>query len=298
MLNGTGNNLLVPNTERSVVGSTTYVQSDEILAILNSLTLLGLTDFTALSFNPDNIFDLTNFDELFLSTSMQATISKPILAIAADESAALGTTTLIVPNALRETVAVGLTNPKQIELVELKALLTSLKTLGITSFSTGNFNSTSITSKSDAQLTTMLSSGSVHVTFDNMMKANPSISIPELAQTDLLYGILNLTLANEIKYFILAANIGGGTDFTTITFNVNIVLSLNALQRSTVSTSMIVRNMLTPEFEDAVDVKNLLVNPDYILDAEDYEGNNVTTFLTYLDLLEIIKFLNDEAYTD
>lgn len=298
MLNGTGNNLLVPNTERSIVGSITYVQSDEILAILNSLTLLGLTDFTALSFNPDNIFVLTNYDELFLSTSMQATISKPILAIAADETAALGTTTLIVPNALRETVAVGLTNPKQIELVELKALLTSLKTLGITSFAAGNFSATSITSKSDAQLTTMLSSGSVHVTFDNMMKANPSISIPELAQTDLLYGILNLTLANEIKYFILAANIGGGTDFTTITFNVNIVLSLNTLQRSTVATSMIVRNMLTPEFEDAVDVKNLLVNPDYILDAEDYEGNNVTTFLTYLDLLEIIKFLNDEAYTD
>jgi hypothetical protein len=231
---------------------------------------------------------------------MQATISKPILLASNDESVAVGTSTLIVPNALRESINVGSNPVEQINLVELKALLTSLKTLGITDFTTGNFSATVITGKSDAQLTLMLASGSMHVTFDNMLHANPNIVIPELAQTDLLFSITNLTLANEIKYFILAANVIGGSDFTNVDFDYNAILLLTSDERNTVAKSMIVRNILTPDLETAVAAKNILIapTPGFNLNEEDYELNELTTFLTELDFIEVLKFLNDEAYTD
>ena len=288
MLNGTGGNLLVPNTERVVVGSTNYVASTEILAILNSLELLGLTDFAALSFNPANIFTLSDYDELFESTSMQATISKPILDAAEDEFVASGTTSLIVPTALRETVAVGLTTPEQIDLVELKALLSSLEVLGITNFASGNFDASTITTKSEIELTVMLNSGSVHVTIDNMLKANANINtaIPELAQTDALFGINNLTLAEEIVHFILAAG-AGGTEFTSVDFDLNVVAGLDSTERDIVLDSMIVRNLITPELETAV----FIFNPMYVIPNSYYMESNNTLFFTEAGINALLSYI-------
>lgn len=297
MLNGTGGNLVVPDSVRTTVGAVTYVNSTEILALMDSLDLIGLNDFTALSFNPSNLFGV-DYDVLFASSSMQATVSKPVLEAALDETAAAGTTSLIVPNALRESINVSTLPVDQIELDELKALLEALDVLGITDFTTGNFNATTITSLTDPQLTTMLLSGSIHVTFDNMLDSNPNINVPELAETDLLFAVNNLTLANEIKYFILAAGTLGGSDFTNVDFDYTAIMALSDTEQQTILTSMIVRNILTPDLETAVGVKNLLLGPDYVIDAEDYENNDILTFFTYLDIIEILKFLNDEPYID
>jgi len=297
MLNGTGGNLIVPDAVRATVGTVTYVNSTEILALMDSLDLIGLNDFTALSFVPANLFGV-DYDVLFASESMQATVSKPVLEAALDETAAVGTTSLIVPNALRESINVDASPFEQIELDELKALLEALDVLGITDFTTGNFDASTITTLTDPQLTTMLISGSIHVTFDNMLDSNPNISVPELAETDLLYAVNDLTTANEIKYFILAANTIGGSDFTSVDFDYTTIMALDENDRQTILISMNVRNILTPDLETAVTIKNLTVDPDYVVDAEDYEDNDILTFFTYLDILEILKFLNDEPYVD
>jgi hypothetical protein len=256
-----------------------------------------LNDFTALSFNPSNLFGV-DYDILFASTSMQATVSKPVLEAALDETASVGTTSLIVPNALRESINVNTLPFEQIELNELKSLLEALDVLGITDFTSGNLDASTITSLSNPQLTTMLLSGSIHVTFDNMLDSNPNITVPELAETDLLYSVNDLSLANEIKYFILAAGVIGGSDFTSVNFDYTTLMALEEEDQQIILTSMIVRNILTPDLETAITIKNITVDPDYVVDAEDYENNDPLTFFTYLDIIEILKFLNDEPYTD
>lgn len=297
MLNGTGGNLIVPDSVRVQVGSTVYVESSEILALMDGLDLIGLNDFTSLSFNPSNLFGV-DYDSLFTSASMHSTVSKPVLEAALDETAAPGTTTLIVPTALRENINVDAAPYEQITLSELKTLLGSLDVLGVSSFASGNFDAGTITSLSDADLTTMLLSGSIHVTFDNMLDSNTNIAVPELAETDALYSINNLTLATEIKNFILAANKIGGADFTTVNFNYLAIMALSDTDQEVILTSMIVRNMLTPDLETAVTAKNVFGPPVYTLDAEDYENNDISTFFTLEDIIEILKFLNDEPFVD
>lgn len=297
MLNGTGGNLIVPDSVRNTVGTIEYVDSTEILALMDGLDLIGLNDFSALSFNPANLFGI-DYEILFTSESMHSTVSKPVLDAAVDESAPSGTTSLIVPNALRESINVDALPYEQIKLSELKKLLISLDVLGITSFSAGNFDADTITSLTDAQLDTMLASGSIHVTFDNMLDSNPNISVPELAETDALYSVNNLTIDTEIRKFILAAKTIGGTNFTTVDFDYNAILALNDTDQQTILSSMIVRNILTPDLETAVAAKNIFGPPTFTLNAEDYENADVLTFFTYDDIIEILKFLNDEAFVD
>lgn len=297
MLNGTGGNLIVPDSVRVQVGSTVYVESSEILALMDGLDLIGLNDFSSLSFDPSNLFGV-DYELLFTSESMHSTVSKPVLEAALDETAAPGTTTLIVPTALRETINVDAAAYEQITLSELKKLLGSLDVLGISSFTSGNFDAATITALSDSELTTMLLSGSIHVTFDNMLDSNANIAVPELAETDTLYSINNLTFASEIKNFILAANKIGGADFTTVNFNYLTIMALGDTDQVVILTSMIARNMLTPDLETAVAMKNLVGPPVYTLDAEDYENNDITTFFTLDDIIEILKFLNDDPFVD
>ena len=297
MLNGTGGNLVVPDSVRTTVGTIEYVDSTEILALMDGLDLIGLNDFTSLSFNPANLFGI-DYELLFTSESMHSTVSKPVLDAAVDETVAAGTSTLIVPNALRETINVDALPFEQITLAELKKLLTSLDVLGITSFSAGNFDANTITSLTEGQLNTMLDSGSIHVTFDNMLDSNPNISVPELAETDALYLVNNLTIDTEITKFILAAKTVGGTDFTTVDFDYTTILALSETDQQTILSSMIVRNMLTPDLETAVAAKNIFGPPTFTLNAEDYMNGDMLTFFTYEDIVEILKFLSDEAFVD
>ena len=311
MLEGTNGELIVPNTNfdtaeiiQIVQSDVTYIEIDEMKAILHALDLLGLTDFATMAFDPATIF-AADFDELLASVSMQATISKNILSGALDQTAPVGSGNLIVPDYFRQTIDVGILTPEQIELVELKALLTALEALGITDFG-GSMSGSTFTTLNDATLTTMLLSGSMHVTLDNMLKGNSNVNSPEKAyisedSSTVTYGITGLLKGNEIKYFILAAKAIGGSDFTSVDFDYNSLLSMDASDRETVVISMIVRNMLTSDLATAVAAKNAVNfpgGPFYNLDAEDYEDDNVTLFLTYLDTLEILKFLNDEPFTD
>lgn len=255
LINGTSGNLIVPNanfantyTIRIVQSDVTYVEVDEIKAILDALDLLGLTDFSAISITPANVF-AADFDTLLISYSMQATISDTLLDGALDDSAAAGCGSLIVPNFFRETLNVGLASSTQIEKVELKKLLTGLQTLGVSDFG-GSISASVVTGLSDAQLDTVLASGSMQVSVDNMLKGNTNINteIPDLAQED-VFNMTDITTKEEIKAFIKATNILATGDISNIDFDVTIIAGLSASDRDIVLDSMIVRNMLTDELE-------------------------------------------------
>ncbi|QVK18378.1 hypothetical protein KHQ81_01285 [Mycoplasmatota bacterium] len=281
MLNGTGGKLVVPNQNinnaeliRIVLSDVTYIEVNEMKSILTALELLNLTDFTAIDMNPANVFNV-DFDTLLQSASVQATLSDNILDNALDDSAAPGSGTLLVPHYFREAIVVGLSSETQIEKVELKAILTSLQTLDVSDFG-GAMNASTITSMSDAELTTMLESGSTHATFDNMLKGNANINtkIPDLAKED-VYNMLGITTKTEIKAFIKAANTLAVGNFTTVSFNVAAIAGLTPAQRDVVLDSMIVRNCLTGELEPIIDA-----DPFFSVDSTYYENNDETTFFT------------------
>jgi len=308
MLNGTGGELIVPDTDavtleiiRIVQSDVTYIEIDEMKAIINALEILNLTNFDTMDFTPAAIFS-ADFDELLLSVSMQATISKNILSGALDQTAPVGSGSLIVPDYFRQAIMVNLVSDEQIEKVELKALLTALETLEISDFS-GSMNASTVTNMDDAKLSTMLLSGSMHVTMDNMLKGNPNIAVPNKAYyggnlTTPLYDINGLIQANEIKYFILAAK-EIGSDFTNVDFSYSAIESLDAGQQTIVLTSMIVRNMITPDLVTAVDAYNdipaFLGGPDPVLydpiPDSFYEDNDNSTFLTSSAILTLIDYL-------
>lgn len=309
LINDTLGELIIPDTNidtlddvRIIQTDVTYIELDEMKALIHALDILGLTDFTTMDFTPAKIFD-ADFDELLLSVSMQATISKNILSGALDQSAPAGSGSLIVPDYFREAILVATISDEQIEKVELKALLTALETLGISDFG-GSMNASTVTTMTDANLSTMLSSGSMHVTMDNMLKGNPNIVVPNKAYVGgnlitPLYDINGLIQANEIKYFILAASTIPGADFTNVDFSYSAIEGLTPAQQNTVLTSMIVRNMITPDLVAAVNAYN---NPVFVPGRPDpklydpipdsfYEDNDNTTFLTSAAILTLIDYL-------
>ncbi|MDD3478450.1 MAG: hypothetical protein PHP32_06190 [Candidatus Izemoplasmatales bacterium] len=301
MLNGTGGNLIIPNTDilatttiRIVQSDVTFVEINEMKAILDALDELGLTDFTSINITPAGLF-ASDFDLLLASYSMQATISDKILSGALDDTAAAGSGSLIVPNYFRETLNVGLSTATQIEKVELKALLTSLEALGITDFS-GSMDASIVTSMSDAELDILLDSGSMQVTIDNMLKGNANISaeIPALAVED-VYDMTDITTKAEIKAFIRAANTMGAASIETVDFSLAAITALTPAERDTVLNSMIVRNMITDDIETAIAVinaNNIPLGPFYSFDNSDYENNDPGLFLTKQGALDAIAFID------
>ncbi len=309
MLTGTNGELIVPNTDiitaeiiRIVQSDVTYIEIDEMKAIIHALELLGLTNFATMDFTPAKIFS-ADFDQLLASVSMQATISVNILSGALDQTAPVGSGSLIVPDYFRQAITVGLASEEQIEKTELKKLLTALNTLGISDFG-GSVNASIITTMTDANLTTMLLSGSMHVTMDNMLKGNPNILVPDKAyvggnQTTPIYDINGVITANEIKYFILAASTVGGGDFTNVDFDYSLINGLSPENQTIVLTSMIVRNMITPDLVAAVNTYNAIPamfgGPDPVqyspIPNNFYEDEDNTTFLTSAGILTLIDYL-------
>ncbi|MDP2425624.1 MAG: hypothetical protein Q8M70_04655, partial [bacterium] len=295
LLNQTGGSLIIPNEDiasnpiRMVVGSVEYVDLDELLAIMNALDLLDLTDFDSISITPTILFTV-DLSEIFESVTMQATISDSILDNASNESGSAGS--LIVPDFFRETLPEGITTTVQIEKTELIALLDSLEALGISDFSDA-VSPTLITSMTDQELDTMLASGSMHTTIDYMINDNPNVSIPNKAKQD-QYDITGITLKAEVKAFIKAANTFGATDFSTASFDLNAILLLDAGQRGVVLDSMIVRNIVTPDIQTAVSTKNALnlpLGPFYTIPNTDYEDSDPLTFLTKQGILDALVFI-------
>ncbi len=291
MLNDTGGELVVPDSNintatliRLVHADVTYIELTEMNAILDGLDELGLTDFSSMSFSPANVFT-ADFDLILLSASIQATISDNILPTALDETAPTGSTTIIVPTHFREDITVDGTPKKHIEKVELKSLLSALDELGVADFG-GGMNSSTITNMTDTQLATMLVSGSVHTTIDNMMRGNANINseIPVLAEEDTDYKT-NIIIKQEIRDFIAATKIITTGSFTTVSFDAAAIKSLNATEQGIVAESMIVRNILTPTLETAC------AAVAYPLLPTDYEEDNITYFLRKVQFLAIINAL-------
>ena len=291
MLNDTAGELVVPDSNinsatliRLVHTDVTYIEINEMNAILNALDELGLTDFSSMSFEPAVVFAV-DFDLLLLSASIQATISDNILPTALDETAPAGSTTIIVPTYFREDITVDGTPEKHIEKVELKSLLGALDELGVADFG-GGMDSSVITNMTDAQLAIMLVSGSVHTTIDNMMRGNTNINseIPLLAEEDTDYK-LAIIIKQEIRDFIAATKVISTGSFTDVSFDAAAIAALTPTEQGIVAESMIVRNILTPTLETAC------AGVAYPLFPTDYEEDNIAYFLRKTQFLAIINAL-------
>lgn len=293
MLTGTSGELVVPDTNVNSLAAVRITQTDvvyidvvEMDAILDSLELLGLTDFTSMSFSPANIFGI-DYTELFASASIQATVSKNVLENAADETAPAGTTTLIIPNYFRDDIAVDSVTEKHIEKAELINLLESLDALGVTDFS-GGVSATIITDMSDGEIDTFLASGSMHTTVDNMLRGNANINtlIPDLAKTNAQPYENDLVTKVEIKAFIKATKLIASGDISNVSFNLAAIAALTPAERLIVADSMIVRNALTPQLEAVVAADPL---NNYVIANSDYMGSDPLTFFTATAVIAIIE---------
>jgi hypothetical protein len=233
ILSNTSGTILIPDSEVVTSGTVQYIKNTELTNFINSINELGLSDFDTFGFASDDIFGLTDVNGFFNSKIMQATASKYILDAAV----------LTVPSSLQQTILVNSANVNQINKTELVSIFNSLELLGMTGFDSP-MDSSVIQGITKADLTTILDSGSLHVTIDDMLRGNAALDIPDLANSP-MYGIDPLTSKTEIVEFIEAVNQFGGADFTNFTFNVAGVAALNATQRSEVLDSMIIRNGLT-----------------------------------------------------
>jgi hypothetical protein len=288
LINDTGDLLAIPDVYygtsdpiRIVQSDVTYVDYDEIINILDALDALGLTDFTSLSFDPSTVFS-ADFGVVLESASLQATISENILPSAGDETTPAGTLSLIIPTYYRQSILVDGVAQDQIEQLELQQLLEGLEAIGLGDFSSG-LDATTITSMTNTELDTLLTSASIHTTADNMLRGNSFIDIPELAEDSFVYKT-TVTTRDEIKYFIQAVQAISAGDFTNASFNDVLALAaLDAAGRDTVATSMIVRNTMNSSIETYAGLIS------YPLAPSDYMDADTNTFLiksTFLDILD------------
>lgn len=300
LLTGTSGILVIPDSVRIVRGTVTYVDDAEILAIVDALDAMSLDHLSSLSFDPSAILS-ADYATILDSASMQATVSASILGFASDGNPAPDGPTLIVPDALREDIVVaGITQTlAQIEKSELIALLDSIGLLGDFGSFGSSFPATSITSMDGATLDQLLLSGSIHATLSNMAFLNSQVEtyVPDIAVQS-LYGLPEVIIASEIRDFILAVHYLG-TDFTSVDIDYSGVAGLTQAERTEVLKSYIVRGIITPATILAVQGRNVIHDPDFNLDAEDYEVGYVGTLLTYPDSLDIMNWLNgDDSVTD
>lgn len=268
--------LRIPNSVRVDVSDVTFVSSTEIEALLDSLEALNLTDFETFDFsattllNPETELD---FDRILTSAILEVTISEQILNLSLDETAPVGSMSLIIPTALREDTPVGTEAIQTIEEQELKDLLNAIIALGLTNFNEV-LNPATI---ADLDLDTLLLSGSVHYTIHQMILNNGAIEVPDLA-TETLYDIPMVTTVLETKKFIEAVNTflsstSQSGDFTTISFDFNTIRNIDEVERNIILDSMIVRNVITDQVE-------AIVPPFYTIDPSYYENSDPTTFFT------------------
>jgi len=310
LLNDTGNALLVPdqdiNNNPIRLLSDTYIKSTELSALLDGLDLLGLQSFGTMNFTPTNVFN-ADFNTVMEAVSLQLTISDTILDTAKDNQTAASAGDLIIPTALQEQLAVDSITTNQIKKAELINLLEGLDALGVSSFD-GAVNASTVTSLNETTLTTILESGSMHVTVDLMIDSNTAMTIPEYddanslsydAVNDLLHGITDITLKTEIIDFIAAVNVLSSGDVTNASFDLAAIDSLNATQQGTIFTSMIARNTLTPDMVSAY--KLATTNPSndfsstYYHDDKDQSALE-TTYLSETGIADALTDLQNAGY--
>ncbi len=289
ILTSTSGNLIVPDEDeltndiRIVLADVTYIRNSELEDFIISIKLLGITDFNTFAIAADDIFTV-DLDTFFNSYIMQATVSKYVLDNADDETAAVGTNKLLVPNVKREDITVDSTSTEQIEKQELIDIIQALDTLGMDNF-TDSMDATIVTGLNSTQLDSILDSASFHVTIDNMLKSNTFINtyIPNLAQEE-NFGVSDLTTRTELVAFITAVNTLGATDFETFDVNITAIAGLDTEQRGTVFDSMIIRTKITPDLEALADL-----DPGFDFVPADYEVGSVPQFLTKTATLDAME---------
>ncbi len=292
ILSGSGN-IVIPDENLSalplkiVLSDVSYIRKAELGRFLTAVGTLDVDSFATFDMNPSDIFT-ADLNEFFNSLIMQATVSKYILDNADDENpGSYGTTVLLVPTDQRETIDVDTVPTEQIIKSELILIINALNTLNMDNF-TDNMSASNITSLSEAQITSILSSASFHVTIDNMLRANANIntSIPSLAEVSGgAHGVNPLTSTTELVAFIVAVNTLGSGDFQSANVNAADFTSLDDAQRVTVLHSMIIRNKVTPQLEtlDGLD-------PLYTIEVSDYENNDIGLFLTQTGAKDAIDY--------
>jgi hypothetical protein len=262
---------------RIVYTDVTYIEKTELENFFIAIDLFAIPnlDFDSFSVGPTEI-QAVDKNIFFNSFIMQATVSDYFLDVAGDETAAVGTTSLLVPTTEKTAILVNSVPSNVIHKIELINMLNGFSTLGLTDYNDA-FNSSTITNLTSTQIDEILLSNSLHVTIDNMLRGNAAISdsIPTLAEDVTTYTI-TITIKSAVKNFILATQQFTGADFTSISFNVTSVTSLTPAQRDIVLDSMIVRNILTDELETM-----MLADPDPYWPANsDYMNSDPLTFLT------------------
>lgn len=302
LINDTGAILLVPDEDINAtpirLQSDTYIKNTELSALLDGLELLGLTDFDSLSFTSTDVLGV-DFNTLLESASLQLTISDTILSSAKDDQASATVGDLIIPLAFQETVPVESVNTSQIESDELLDLLVGLETLGISDFD-GSVSESTVTTMDQATLSTLLESGSIHVTVDHMIDSNAAITIPDYpdasaydydAVHDTLHGISEITTKNEILAFVEAVNTLASGDVTDVTFDFSTIYGMNDTQQAIIFNSMIARNTLTPEIESAFDAL-----PGQSPDANWYHDSDTSTYFTLSGMESAVDTLESLGY--
>lgn len=304
MINGTGGELVVPDQDvrpttafdirLEHADGTVYIEINELNYIFDALEALGLTNFATMSFNPGALFS-QDMNTIFLSASMQATISKNILNNAIDETGPQGdistyiSGTLVVPTALREAIAVDGAAGEHIDKNELIQLLEAMDALGFnTSFGDG-VGGSAITSMDDPTLDEMFDSGTIHTTIHFMLEKNTSLIKPDQAKTNLSF-LNNINTEAEIRYLFTALGIMGNGDFSSggLGSPATIFGAVGAASdRSDMADSMIVRATLHDQ------VEAIGVPPFYntAITAADYMDNDTNTFFikaTFLDIVNTI----------
>jgi hypothetical protein len=254
------------------ISGTDYVAQSEVRNIIDAFIGLGVGDLSEFgessSLSAGSFFDDI---ELYLeSASFHATISNKLFA---------GSGTLIIPDRdITDTydVTINQSDVIYLEHDETVALVDALNELGLSGFNVSITGST-ITNLTGGQLDVILLSGSMHLTFDDIIQGNSNLSIPDLALDD-LFGLTDILISDEIKNFILGSSAfitatSSSATVSNITFTLNDIQSLDVGTRSTMLNSMIVRNMLTPEIESAA----ALIF--YSFANTDYMNDDTNTFL-------------------
>jgi hypothetical protein len=283
---GTLSALIIPDQDqlanqiRIVYSDVTFIESSELDKLLTSINLFGIANLDFDTFNV-TVADVqaVDYNVLFDSYIMVATVSDYFLdAASGDETHLPGTTSLLIPTIVRESITVATVLGEAIEKQELIYMLDGFEVLGLSDYSS-NFDASVITALTSSDIDQILLSASIHVTVDNMMRGNASISgkIPALAEDATTYAV-TVTTKTEIRDFILATQQVGASDFTTVTFDIYAVAALDSTQRDIVLDSMIVRNILTPELENLATQWPFSLDP-YVFVNTDYMNDDMLTFL-------------------
>jgi hypothetical protein len=313
MLTGTNGALIVPDDEyvsgdpirielaSAAYTTVTYIDIDELNAIIDGLVELGLDDVDFTTFGGSTFGAGTvlgaNFGDVLESESLQATISDTILDGASLETAPSGTASLIVPAYYRQDITVdgdALTYD-QIEATELENMLNAMDVLSLGDFGS-SLDSSVITNLTGTDLDTLLLSKSIHSTIDSMFRGGSNAgNIPALAESTAFEFpfIETITYDWELKAFILATQqvMSPGDTFTNITFDLTLLASKTTAQRTIIVDSYTVRNILTPLVEGVEALA--LVTPDpsdeYGIAATDYMNDNASLFFKKDNLIDILE---------